>query len=85
MCKACAIVVIGPAKDRARRKESAMPHLFASVDEETFDAVDVVSTLSGLSKRSIMVALVAEKRGVADPNLSRVRSAWARYRKGDRP
>lgn len=60
-------------------------NLFANIDPAYYAAIEAVSGLAGLSKKAVIEAMIADKMGAPHPSLSRVRSAWTRYRKGDRP
>lgn len=56
-------------------------NLFANIDDAAYAAIEAVQVLSGLSKKALVEAMIAEKMGVTDnPNRSRVSKAWAKYR-----
>lgn len=56
-------------------------NLFAHVEDTYYDAVKAASTLSGLSLRSVIEAMIADRMGVIHPDQRRARSAWTQYRK----
>ena len=60
-------------------------NLFANIDPALFGAVDAVARLAGLSKKAVLEAMIADRMHIPHHALTRVRGAWTRYRKGERP
>lgn len=56
-------------------------NLFANVEDQYYEAMKEVGTISGLSLRAVVEAMIAERMGVEHPARARVRAAWTRYRK----
>lgn len=59
-------------------------NLFANIDPNLYGAIEAVSTLAGVSKKAVIESMIAERMHADHPHLTRVRSAWKKYRAGAR-
>lgn len=59
--------------------------LFTELDQPLFDALQRVAQITGLTKRAVIEATIADKIGADHIARTRVRQGWAAYRKETTP